>query len=96
MSGDPVSWLVIEPGWEVVDSEGGHLGKVHETVGDTGNDIFNGLAVSPGLLKPARYVPAEIVGEIEEGRVQLTISQDEFDALSDHEEPPPSEQFRAD
>jgi hypothetical protein len=90
---DPVSWLVIEPGWEVVDSAGDAVGKVHETVGDTGDDIFNGLAVSPGLLKPTRYVPAEIVGTIEEGRVHLTISSREFDRLDDHDEPPPSEQF---
>jgi sporulation protein YlmC with PRC-barrel domain len=91
---DRVSWLVIEPGWEVVDSSGESLGKVQETVGDTGDDIFNGLAVTPGLLRPPRYVPAEVVGEIEDGRVHLTISQQEFDRLDDHEEPPPSEQFR--
>lgn len=93
---DPVSWLVIEPGWEVVDSSGKPVGKVNETVGDAGDDIFNGLAVSPGLLRPARYVPAEVVGAIEEGRVHLTISEREFDELEHHEEPPPSEQFRAD
>lgn len=93
---DPVSWLVIEAGWEVVDAAGEPVGKVHETIGDSGTDIFNGLAVSPGLLRPSRYVPAEVVGTIEEGRVHLTIPQAEFDRLEDHEEPPPSEQFRAD
>jgi hypothetical protein len=31
---DPVSWLVIEPGWEVVDANGEHLGRVEEVVGD--------------------------------------------------------------
>jgi hypothetical protein len=92
---DPVSWLVIEPGWEVVDSGGQGVGKVHELVGDTGKDIFNGLAVSPGLLKTTRYVPAELVGTIVEGRVQLTISSGDFDRLEEHEEPPPSEQFRS-
>jgi hypothetical protein len=92
---DPVSWLVIEPGWEVLDSGGDSVGKVHELVGDTGNDIFNGLAVSPGLLKTARYVPAEVVGTIEEGRVHLTISGRDFERLDDHREPPPSEQFRS-
>ena len=92
---DPVSWLVIEPGWEVVDASGEPVGKVHETVGDTGDDIFNGLAVTPGMLRAARYVPAEVVGEIEEGRVHLTISRDDFDKLDDHDEPPASEQFLA-
>lgn len=95
MTSDPVSWLVIEPGWEVIASDGAQVGTVQETVGDTGTDIFNGLAVSPGLLKTTRYVPSEVVGRIEDGRVHLTISHGDFDALGAHDEPPPSEQFRA-
>ena len=92
---DPVSWLVIEPGWEVVGANGEALGQVHELVGDTTNDIFNGLAVTPGLLKSTRYVPAELVGEIVEGEVRLTIGADQFDALEEYEQPPPSERFLA-
>ena len=34
MSPDPVSWLVIESGWDVVGSDGGEIGKVDEIVGD--------------------------------------------------------------
>ena len=93
---DPVSWLVIEPGWTVVDTRGEALGEVRELVGDTGKDIFNGLVVARGVLRAARYVPSEHVGAIEEGVVHLTISEDEFEGLDDHTEPPPSEQFRAD
>jgi hypothetical protein len=92
---DPASWLVVEPGWEVVARDGERVGEVKEIVGDTGKDIFNGLVVSPGLLKPDRYVPAEVVGPIVEGRVALAIDSDAFDELDAHEEPPPSEQFRA-
>lgn len=84
--GDPVSWFVVEPGWEVVDSGGSRVGQVKEIVGDTGNDIFNGVAVSPGLLKPTRYVPAEVVDRIEYGLVQLRISRDEFERLGEHDE----------
>ncbi len=69
---DPVSWLVIEPGWEVVGADGDSVGKVHEVVGDLEADIFDGLQVSAGVLGETRYVPAEKVGEITEGRVQLT------------------------
>jgi len=69
---DPVSWLVIEPGWEVVGADGESVGKVHEVVGDPDRDIFDGLQVSEGLLGQAQYVPAEDVGEITKGRVQLT------------------------
>ncbi|MDQ2983408.1 MAG: DUF2171 domain-containing protein [Actinomycetota bacterium] len=74
---DPVSWLVIERGWAVVDREGEHVGKVEETVGDSGRDIFNGITVNVGLLEKAGYVPAEQVAEIREGEVHLSISHDE-------------------
>jgi len=87
---------VIEPGWKVVGNDGSELGRVHEVVGDSGKDIFNGLAVSPGLLKPARYVPAERVGRITEGEVQLGLGAEEFEGLDDHGEQPPSEEIRAD
>jgi hypothetical protein len=69
---DPVSWLMIEPGWEVVGADGESVGKVHEVLGDPEADIFDGLQVSAGVLAETRYVPAEQVGEITEGRVQLT------------------------
>ena len=69
---DPVSWLVIEPGWEVVGADGASVGKVHEVVGEPNEDIFDGLQVTAGVLGETRYVPAEEVGEITEGRVQLT------------------------
>jgi hypothetical protein len=68
---DPVSWLVIEHGWEVVDASGEHVGRVEEVVGDREDDIFSGLQVARHLLGKAEFVPAEEVGEITEGRVQL-------------------------
>ncbi len=91
---DPVAWLVIEPGWTVVGADGSELGRVAELIGDTGKDIFNGIAVSTGLLKGARYVPAERVAEIVDGRVRLELSRSEFEALDQHEPPPPSAEIR--
>jgi hypothetical protein len=73
---DPVSWLVIEPGWEVVDASGEHVGRVEEVVGDREDDIFSGLQVATHLLGKADFVPAEEVGEITEGRVQLAADGD--------------------
>jgi uncharacterized protein YrrD len=90
VSSDPVSWLVVEHGWRVVASDGTAVGTVHDVIGDTGKDIFNGLSVSPGLLKRPKYVPAEDVAEIAEGEVRLGITKDEFDQLGEHEEPPAS------
>jgi len=84
---DPVSWFLIEPGWEVVDAAGEHIGQIEEVVGDTADDIFNGLAVSTGLLGKPSYVPAEQVGEITDGRVQLKLPAEHVERLEEHEPP---------
>jgi hypothetical protein len=96
MADDPVSWLLIEPGWTVVAREGTDVGKVEEIVGDTGKDIFNGLSVTTGLLGKPKYVPAERVRAMTEGRVELDLSAEEVESLDEHDLQPPSEQFRAD
>ena len=95
-SADPVSWLVIERGWDVLARDGSPLGTVHEVIGDTGKDIFNGLAVSPGLLKRSRYVPSERVAEIVEGTVTLDVSAADFENLEEAGPTPPSAEIRAD
>jgi hypothetical protein len=64
---DPVSWLLIEPGWQVVGPGGDELGRVERVDGDQNADIFDGLEVSG-----VGYVAAERVGPIVEGRIQLT------------------------
>ena len=84
---EPVSWLLIEPGWKVVDANGEDIGRIEEVVGDTSSDIFNGLAVSTGLLAKPRYVPAEQVGEITEGKVQLKLPAEHVERLDEHEPP---------
>lgn len=85
---DPVSWFLIDSGWKVVGSDGADLGKVAEVVGDPGSDIFNGLSVSPGLLHGNRYVAAEWVGTITEGRVEVELDAAAFERLGAHEERP--------
>jgi uncharacterized protein YrrD len=90
---DPVSWFLIEHGWKVVDRNGDDVGQVHEIVGDSNADIFNGLAISTGLLGAPRYVPAEHVASIIEGQVQLDLDADAVKRLGDYEEPPPSEEI---
>jgi hypothetical protein len=92
---DPVSWYLIEQGWEVAGSGGEELGKIEETVGDSARDIFDGLTVGTGLLSKPRYVPAELVGEIVEGRVTLTIDKERFERLDEYREPPATGQIEA-
>ncbi len=90
---EPASWLTVERGWKVQGSDGEELGKVEETVGDSNRDIFNGLTVASGPLSRARYVPAEVVAEIREGCVRLSIGAGEFERLDHYAEPPPSEEI---
>jgi hypothetical protein len=87
-NGDPVSWFVIEPGWKVVDAQGQEVGSVDEVVGDSSDDIFNGLSISTSLLGRPRYVPSEQVGTITQGRVELKLTKDQIGRLGEFEEPP--------
>ena len=88
--GDPVSWFVIEAGWKVVDAAGEEVGSVDEVVGDSSDDIFNGLSVSTGLLSRPVYVPSEQVAQITQGHVQLRLTRDQVRHLGEYEEPPTS------
>ena len=90
---DPVSWLMIEPGWKVKADNGKDVGKVVDVVGDSENDIFNGLSISIGLFSKARYVPAERVTTIVEGEVGLDLTPDAVHQLDEFQRPPASEQI---
>jgi uncharacterized protein YrrD len=80
--GDPISWLVLEPGHAVVTADGEQLGTVKEVLGDTEADIFDGLRVSTGLLgSDEKYVPAELLESIDTDAVHLTIPAAESDRL---------------
>lgn len=87
MTADPVSWLLIEPGWQVTDANGEEIGRVEAVTGDSNADIFDGLAIATGVLAQPKYVPAEQVGAITSGTVQLKLERSAFDALGEYEEP---------
>ena len=92
--GDPVSWLMIEPGWKVVDAQDQEIGSVDEVAGDSSDDIFNGLSISTSLLGKPRYVPSEQVGKITEERVQLKLTKDQIERLGEFEEPATSAEIQ--
>lgn len=85
---DPVSWLLIEPGWKVVDADEKEIGQVEEAIGD--RDIFSGLAVSTGFFGSARWVPSDDVDEITEDRVRLRLRGDQVKQLGEYEPPAPA------
>jgi hypothetical protein len=84
---DPVAWTMIEQGWAVYSSDGEHVGRIEEITGDENADIFDGLSVDAHLFEDDVYVPAEQVGPITEGRVELTLTKDEFAQLGAYVEP---------
>jgi hypothetical protein len=93
---DPVSWLMITPGWKVLASDGSEVGEVDEVVGDSSVDIFNGLAIATSAFGKPRYVPAERVDEIAEGVVRLNLTPDQVEQLDEYLEPATSAEIDAD
>ncbi len=91
---DRVSWLQIEPGWNVVAADGGAIGTVTQVAGDPEHDIFDGLAVTTTGDPQVRYVPGEVVGAIFVGQVTLTIA--DTATLEPFEAAPPETVFRPD
>jgi sporulation protein YlmC with PRC-barrel domain len=83
-----VSWKALEPGAEVVSTDGESIGTLSRVVGDAEADVFTGLAVKPGLLSGERLIPSERVGGIWPERVEVRLSKDELEALPRFEDPP--------
>jgi hypothetical protein len=84
---------MIRPGWKVYASDGTEVGQVDEVTGDENADIFDGLAVAASALGKPKYVPAESVTTITEGRVDLSLSSADFEGAGEFLEPSTSEEI---
>ena len=93
---DPVSWLLIRPGWKVLASDGSEVGEVDEIAGDDSEDIFDGLAIATSAFGKPRYVPAEQVGRITDGVVHLSLTRAEVEQLGEYLEPATSAEIEPD
>lgn len=93
---DPVSWLLIEPGWKVLTADGGEVGEIDEVAGDNTEDIFDGLAIATSELGKPRYVPAEQVAEITQGAVRLSLTREQVAQLGEYLEPATSAEIEPD
>lgn len=93
---DPVSWLMIKPGWKVLAEDGSEIGFVDEIVGDDTEDIFDGLAVAESALGNPRYVLAEQVVEISDGVVRLSLTREQAGQLGEFRNPATSEEIEPD
>jgi hypothetical protein len=80
--GNPISYMVLEPGTDCVSSDGQRVGKVEHVLADEDADIFDGLVVDvesgPGGL---HFVDAPEVDEIYERAVVLSIPAADVERL---------------
>ena len=93
---DPVSWLMIRPGWKVLAADGTEVGEVDEVAGDDTEDILDGLAIATTAFGKPRYVPAEQVGQITDGVVHLTLTGAQVEQLGEYLEPATSAEIEPD
>jgi hypothetical protein len=87
---------MIRPGWKVYSSDGAEVGQVDEIAGDDHADIFDGLAVATSALGQPKYVPAEKVATITEGRIDLSLTRAEVEGTGDFLEPATSAEIEPD
>jgi hypothetical protein len=87
---------MIKPGWKVFSSDGTEVGAVDEIAGDDGADIFDGLAVATSRLGQPKYVPAENVTTITEGRIDLSLTREQVEAAEAFLEPATSAEIEPD
>ena len=84
---------MIARGWSVVDTDGERFGSVVELVGDTTEDIFNGLVVETDASDRSLYVPAEAVTDITDRCVATQLDRAAVEKLKPYQAPPPSLQI---
>ncbi len=83
-----VAWKAIEANAEVFASDDVVVGKVSQVVGDPTADVFTGLAVSKGVIGKPKFVPSERVTGIWPSRVEIDLTQDDFERLDEYEDEP--------
>jgi hypothetical protein len=84
---EPVSWLLIRRGWQVVATDGTAVGRIGAVRGEPTKSIFDGIVVRANS-SPPRYLPAELVREIVSGQITLKLSAAEFEATPPEEKRP--------
>lgn len=88
--GDPVSYLVLTPGIEVISSDGKRVGKLDAVLADEGTSVFDGIVIDmrsgPG---GRRFVDADQVGDLYERAVVLPLTADEILQLPEPTAAPP-------
>ena len=86
---DPVSWLQIEQGWNVVSSDAVIVGTVAQVEGDKQSDIFDGLAVQSEGPPADCLCPRRAGRAIHPGQVTLKLASEAVGTLQPFQPSPP-------
>ncbi len=82
MAGDPISYLALKPGTDVLSADGERIGTVQDVLHDESTDVFDGIVIDtrlgPGGM---RFVDAPQVAEVREDAVLVTLSAAEAERL---------------
>jgi hypothetical protein len=88
-AGTPVSWKLVEGGWDVLARDGVKVGEVAAVVGDADADLFHGLAVRLLGAPEVRLVDPDQIAGLVEGTVTLSLTGEQAAALPPYEPPQP-------
>jgi hypothetical protein len=81
-TGDPISYLVLEPGTPVYAADETQIGTVHEVLADAGEDVFDGIVVDTAGGR--RFADADQCDRLYERAAILKLSADEARSLPEH------------
>jgi len=74
-AGDPISYLTLQAGTEVLSSDGERLGVVEHVLSDDATSIFDGIVIDTGMGPGGhRFVDAPEVAEMRADAVILTLA----------------------
>ena len=80
--GEPMSYVVLGEGTDVVSSDGNVVGKVQHVLADADEDVFDGIVIDTRLGPGgSHFVDADQVAEIYERAVVLEVPSAEIEHL---------------
>jgi hypothetical protein len=80
--GNPISYLALEAGVDVISSDGERVGRLEHVLGDPETDVFDGLVIDTKLGPGGHhFVDADQADELYERAVVLRIPAAEVENL---------------
>jgi hypothetical protein len=80
--GNPTSYLALEPGTDVISSDGDRVGKVEHVLADADSDIFDGMVIDVETgPEGLHFVDSEQCGALYERAAILKVPTAEIERL---------------